>query len=31
MKEQQTLQELAQNHEAQPNQVSAWKQEFMED
>ncbi len=29
LKEQQTLQELAQKYEVHPNQISAWKQEFI--
>lgn len=29
LKEQQTLQELAQKYELHPNQISAWKQEFL--
>jgi transposase len=30
LKEQQTLQELAQKHEVHPNQISSWKQEFLQ-
>lgn len=30
LKEQQTLQELAQKHELHPNQISSWKQEFLQ-
>lgn len=30
LKEQQTLQELAQKYELHPNQISAWKQEFLQ-
>ena len=29
LKEQQTLQELAQKYEVHPNQISTWKQEFI--
>ncbi|WP_225000382.1 transposase [Cesiribacter sp. SM1] len=29
LKEQQTLQELAHKYELHPNQISAWKQEFL--
>jgi transposase len=30
VKEQQTLQELAQKYELHPNQISSWKQEFVQ-
>lgn len=30
LKEQQTLQQLAQKHEVHPNQISSWKQEFLQ-
>jgi transposase len=30
LKEQQTLQQLAQKHEVHPNQISCWKQEFLQ-
>lgn len=30
LKEQQTLQQLAQKYELHPNQISAWKQEFLQ-
>jgi transposase len=30
LKEQQTLQELAQKYEVHPNQISIWKQEFLQ-
>lgn len=30
LKEQQTLQELAQKYEFHPNQISSWKQEFLQ-
>ena len=30
LKEQQTLQELAQKYELHPDQISSWKQEFLE-
>lgn len=30
LKEQQTPQQLAQKHEVHPNQISAWKQEFLQ-
>lgn len=30
IKEQQTLQQLAQKYELHPNQISAWKQEFLQ-
>lgn len=30
LKEQQTLQELAHKHEVHPNQISIWKQEFLQ-
>lgn len=30
LKEQQTLQQLAQKYELHPNQISSWKQEFLQ-